>query len=139
MNPNVQQMAVKEVSDLISIGDEVISVARASDRALKPEDIWRVITWLSRSGQLIRKLYGKDSLHFENYQKLTNHHGKDFTNLHSNYYVHLCEMRGILEAIQHELEAGLVIDFLCRSFAQTIYNSEGRLWCSLDEFYGFAV
>lgn len=109
MNPTLEQRAEAEINSLIVLADDFVSAAKVSPNGLSPEEIGKVTTWLSRIGQLIRKLYGKDSQHFESYKELIDH--REYTNLHCSYYIQLCEMRGILEAIQHELRAGLLSDF----------------------------
>jgi len=108
MNDKVQRLAEEEVDDLIGVADELISIAREADSSLGPEKIGEVTTWLSRTGQLIRKLYDSQGQHFENYLTLTNKY--DFTKLHSNYYTHLCSAQGLLKAIRHELKKGLITD-----------------------------
>ena len=109
MNAKVEQLANQEIAGLISLADELISIAKIDDKGLGAEEIGRVTTWLSRTGQFIRKLYGKDSQHFDNYKRLIDN--KDFTNIHRRHYMHVCEIRGILVAIQHELAMGLIADF----------------------------
>ncbi len=107
MNNKIQQLAEQEIDDLITIADRFIAGAKTSDSGWEPEQIAEVITWISRTGQIIRKLYNGEGQHFENYQRLTK---KDFTNVHSNSYMHICEAQGILKAIKHELNTGLLVD-----------------------------
>lgn len=108
MNNRIQQLAEQEIDDLISIADRFISVAKTSHSRWEPESIGEVTTWISRTGQLVRKLYDGEGQHFENYQRLTKQ--KDFTNVHSNSYTHICEVQGVLKAIKHEFKTGLLAD-----------------------------
>jgi hypothetical protein len=108
MNNKVQQFAEQEIDDLISIADMLIYDAKNNDSGFRPEKIGETTTWISRTGQLIRKLYNGEGQHYENYQRLTKQ--KDFTNVHSNNYTHICEVQGILKAIKHELNRGLLTD-----------------------------
>ncbi len=108
MNERVQNLAKNEIDDLVAIGDELITTAANSGDPVKPEVVGRAKTWLARTGQLISKLYGKDSLYLESYRELIER--QDFLYLHGNNYSQLCELQGILKAVQHEIEAGLLAE-----------------------------
>lgn len=54
-------------------------------------------------------MYGNESQHYENFRKLID--SKDFTNIHSGHYIHVCEIQGLLKAIEHEFTRGLIVDF----------------------------
>ncbi|HJP95748.1 MAG TPA: hypothetical protein VJ843_00055 [Candidatus Saccharimonadales bacterium] len=108
MNEKVYKLIEEEINDLITIGERLLELARKSDNGLGAEHISQATTWVSRSGQLLKRLYDRDSQHVESFQRVISKY--DFTNLHGNYYVHLCEVIGILKAIQHELKRGLIVD-----------------------------
>ncbi|CAM5783875.1 hypothetical protein RFUL19S_01210 [Rhizobacter fulvus] len=65
--------------------------------------------WVTRLGQLIRKLYGERSQHFAAYNKAVE--TGNFYNLHSNYYEHFTQAFGVCRAIQHDIKQGLLADF----------------------------
>ncbi len=71
MNDKVQRLAEEEIDDLIVIAGEFISFAKEAHSHVDPEKIGEVTTWLSRTGQLFRKLYDSQGQHFENYTTLT--------------------------------------------------------------------
>jgi hypothetical protein len=109
MSDRVQQLASQEINDLIAQADGFISIAKEASNPLAPEDIGKVTTRLSRTGQLIDKLYGSRSQHFDTYKKLIAKN--DFRNTWRGHYTHVCEIQGLLRAIEHELKTGLVADF----------------------------
>jgi len=108
MNEKAYKLIEDEIGDLVNLGERLIVLASRSDDSLQGEPLSVVATWVSRSGQLIRKLYGRDSQYFEAFQDVGKKH--DFTNIHGNYYDHVCQLTGILKGIQHELKRGLLVD-----------------------------
>lgn len=107
--PSIDTRMVAEVDDLVQVGKRLHSIASSSSSSLGGEELAEVAMWVTRLGQLIRKLYGEESQHFSSYQKALSTDG--FYALHSNYYEHFTQVYGVAKAIQHDFEKGLLADF----------------------------
>ena len=99
----------EEIDELVAIGEEIAHAASSSDNNLGQDYIIKTSMWVGRIGQIIRRLYGSASQHLVNYQKTLSE--RSFYIMHSNYYSHIGVMAGIIKAIQHEFERGLISDF----------------------------
>ncbi|SIR67111.1 hypothetical protein SAMN05421829_1324 [Aromatoleum tolulyticum] len=98
-----------EVSDLADTGASLLRTIQSSGDEIQGEELIEVSTWVTRLGQLIRRLYGEKSQHFESYSSAlsTNY----FYKLHSNWNAHFSQMVGVARAIKHDLENGLLVQF----------------------------
>jgi hypothetical protein len=108
MNLRAQSLAEQEINDLVDLGNGLVQEAAAADSTLKGEPITRMMMWASRGGQLIQKLYGKDSEYFRTFTTIRK--DKDFSNIHSNNYHSLTQLLGIFRAVAHEIKNGLLVD-----------------------------
>jgi hypothetical protein len=97
-----------EIADLVKIGEELTNAAEKSPDNLGAEQVSKCAAWVARVGQMIRRLYPAQSQHLMNYESCISHYMFDV--MHSNYYRHLCVVTGIVKAVQHELEKGLLSD-----------------------------
>jgi uncharacterized protein (DUF2164 family) len=98
-----------EVGSLVEAGLTLLRKAQSSPNALAGDDLIEITSWVTRLGQLIRRLYGEKSQHFEAYSSaLTTTH---FYSLHSNWNAHFSQMIGVVKAIRHDLDNGLLVDF----------------------------
>lgn len=98
-----------EVQSLLDAGKRILNVAVHSGSSIKGEDLSEVTSWVVRLGQLIRRLYGENSQHFESYASAlaTSH----FYSLHSNHNAHFSQMLGLATTIKHDLDNGLLVNF----------------------------
>lgn len=103
-----------EVEDLVQSGLRINRSASTSSSGIGGDELAEVAMWVTRLGQLIRKLYGESSQHFASYSKALS--TNNFYNLHSNYYEHFTQLYGVAKAVQHDLKAGLL--FNLRSVVQ---------------------
>src|SRR5689334_23963028 len=108
MNEKVYKLIEEEIDELVTIGERLINLASKSDESLGTEYMSQATTWVSRSGQLLKRLYNSDSQLIESFQRVIAI--RNFTSLHSSSYAHLCEVTGILKAAQHELKRGLIVE-----------------------------
>lgn len=97
-----------EIDDLVKTGEELSTKAKSSGSGLGNEDIAKAASWVTRSGEMIKRLYPPDSQHLESYKACIGQY--DFTNMHSNYYQHLSLLTGLLKGVRHELEKGLLVE-----------------------------
>jgi hypothetical protein len=98
-----------EVNDLASSGSSLLRTIQSLSNTIDGENLIAVTTWVTRLGQLIRRLYGEKSQHFESYSTAlsTNY----FYNLHSEWNSHFSQMVGVARAIKHDLDNGLLVHF----------------------------
>ena len=98
-----------EVNDLADSGSSLLRNIQSLRNAIDGEELIVVTTWVTRLGQLIRRLYGEKSQHFESYSTAlaTNY----FYNLHSEWNSHFSQMVGVARAIKHDLDNGLLVNF----------------------------
>lgn len=103
---NIEKITESEIYDLVGIGEKIVSNALRADRGLEGSELASVTSWVTRLGQLIRKLYGKESQQFENYsQALAT---QNFYNIHSNWNEQVSQMLGVAMSVQHDFENGLL-------------------------------
>lgn len=110
----------KEITDLVSVGQRIHRSVASASRALGGDDLAEVAMWITRLGQLIRKLYGEHSQYFEAYERAVSVEG--FYNLHSNHYEHFTQAYGVAKAIQHDISSGLLTDFKTLVRAEVFSN-----------------
>jgi hypothetical protein len=98
-----------EVIDLANSGSSLLRTIQSLSNTIDGENLIAVTTWVTRLGQLIRRLYGEKSQHFESYSTAlsTNY----FYNLHSEWNSHFSQMVGVARAIKHDLDNGLLVHF----------------------------
>lgn len=98
-----------EVETLVQKGQAMLRKAQGLSRAMEGDELADVASWVTRLGQIIRRLYGENSQHFETYSTAlaTN----NFYNLHSNWNAQLSQVVGVAKAIEHDLASGLLTDF----------------------------
>lgn len=98
-----------EVNDLANSGLSLLQTIQSSNNTIDGENLIAVTTWITRLGQLIRRLYGEKSQHFESYSTaLSTRH---FYNLHREWNSHFSQMVGVVRAIKHDLDNGLLVHF----------------------------
>ena len=97
-----------EVSSLIDAGKRILNVAVSTSSRIKGEDLSEVTSWVVRLGQLIRRLYGENSQHYESYKSALA--TTQFYNLHSNHNAHFSQMLGLATTIKHDLDNGLLVN-----------------------------
>ena len=112
--PKLDARITAEVDDLVQVGQRLHRSASSSSSGIGGDELAEVAMWVTRLGQLIRKLYGEKSQHFASYDKALSIN--NFYNLHSNYYEHFTQVFGVAKAVQHDIKAGLLVNL--RSLVQ---------------------
>lgn len=108
MNDSAAKKLKKEIDDLVAISNDV--PRRACRAGHNPNDIEisTIANWVTRIGQVIRNIYPAGNQHLVNYEEaLTD---KNFYSIHSNHFAHIAALMGIITAVQHEFENGLLFD-----------------------------
>jgi hypothetical protein len=98
-----------EVQSLVKDGARHLRNAQSLSESMAGDDLVEVTSWVTRLGQLIRRLYGEESQHFKSYSSALATTG--FYNLHGNWNSHFSQMVGVARTIQHDLNNGLLADF----------------------------
>lgn len=98
-----------EVNDLVTSGSSLLRTIQSLSNTIEGENLIAVTTWVTRLGQLIRRLYGEKSQHFESYSTALS--TNSFYNLHSEWNSHFSQMVGVASAIKHDLDNGLLVHF----------------------------
>jgi len=110
MTNTLEKRAKAEIDDLIRIGDE-IAVAACLSSTTGPRQDWviKVSAWVSRIGEIVRKLCGPQSKHTINYEAAVA--TESFYDVDRYHWKHIGVMQGVIKAVQHEFEMGLLADF----------------------------
>lgn len=95
-----------EINSIVILGEEIIKLASQSRSTLTGIDLANITSWVTRVGQLIRKLYGENSQHFDNYNKAVSIDG--FYIIHSNWYGHISQVHGVALTVKHDVENDLL-------------------------------
>lgn len=106
---NIAETARREVDDLINLGQQIVNAVSRASSNMSAEGQTRSIAWVTRTGEMLKRLYPPGSQHRQMFDKAVEKY--DFTNMHSNYHQHGSQVLGILQSVKHELDNGLVVDF----------------------------
>lgn len=98
----------REIDDLIKIGERILANALSSQKGLAGNELVEVTAWVTRLGQIIRKLYGTESQQFANYSQALD--TPNFYSIHISYNAHISQMFGIANTIKHDYEKGLLYE-----------------------------
>jgi hypothetical protein len=107
--PKIDARIVTEINDLVASGGKINQLVSVAERHTDSETLANVAMWVTRLGQLIRKLYGERSQHFDSYSAAAG--ANNFYGLYKNHHSHFTQMLGVARAIKHEIENDLVGDF----------------------------
>ncbi|MDP9192782.1 MAG: hypothetical protein M3P06_13860 [Acidobacteriota bacterium] len=108
MSTSITDTLEKEVDGLVLMGEKLSRDASRAEDNLGPDRVEELGIIASRSGQLIRRLYGPSS-HYEEHLKRVIQN-KYFTSLHSGNYEHVSELVGIVKGVQRDIQSGLLRD-----------------------------
>ena len=95
-----------EISSLIDTGEKILQKASRADSSFEGSDLVEVSLWVTRLGQLLRKLYGENSQHYANFDRAISI--DNFYIIHSDLYVHVSQVQGIALTVKHDIENDLL-------------------------------
>lgn len=105
----LNDIVTTEIDDLIAMGERLSRNTVYSETSPYHVHIQELSALTTRGGQLIRQLYGTESQHFHNWQKILE--AKTFSFLHSNHQtLYTSQLVGILKAVQHDIKSGMLSD-----------------------------
>lgn len=102
----LSKIVKNEINAVIEIGETIIQKASRAARKLEGGDLTEVSSWVTRIGQLLRKLYGENSQHFVNFDRAIS--TENFYTIHSNWYGHISQVQGVALTVKHDVENGLI-------------------------------
>lgn len=108
MATSTNDMLVREIDDLAENAEKLSREASSAVQSLGPDRIELLSSIVVRTGQLIRRLYGRGSLFEENLEAIRS--PKAFPIMNRVNYTHISQLAGLIKGIQHEVKAGLLSD-----------------------------
>ena len=99
----------KEIASLVAIGDKLAADAAVASNGLPQERVQQLLSISARGGQLITRLYGADSHYMKMFQVPLKY--PYFKSMNSNCYNHVSEVVGILKAVEHDINTGMLLNF----------------------------
>jgi len=102
----VSNVIKSEIDSLIDMGAAILQKASRADSRFEGDDLAEVSSWVTRLGQLLRKLYGEKSQHYENFNRAISTEG--FYLIHSNWYGHISQVQGIALTVKHDIKNDLL-------------------------------
>lgn len=99
----------QEIEDLVTVGERLVIDASVSGHSLGHDRVQELMSIAARGGQLVSRLYGRDSHYFKMFQSVVER--PNFNLMHSNFHSHVADIVGILKGVQHEIKNGLLINF----------------------------
>ncbi|MEZ8042444.1 hypothetical protein ACED25_23135 [Vibrio sp. 1F263] len=103
---NINKIVKTEIDSLVQLGEIIVKQASTASSALEGTTLSEVSSWVTRLGQLLLKLYGKESQHYKNYEKAMEL--DSFYVIHSRWYGHISQVHGIVLSVKHDVENNLI-------------------------------
>lgn len=104
-----------EIQNLVDQGIQYLHRVAYVNSKMEGDELSELASWVTRLGQLIRRLYGENSQHFQSYTSALATRSSTtrcfYSDLRSNNYAHLSQMVGVAKTIKHDLENGLLVNF----------------------------
>jgi uncharacterized protein (DUF2164 family) len=104
----VDETLSAEVKRLVEEGAAILRKVQSLSSEIAGEELAEVTSWVTRLGQLIRRIYGEKSQQFATYSKALE--TENFYYLHSNWNAHIAQVLGVAKSLAHDLEHGLLFD-----------------------------
>jgi hypothetical protein len=111
---SIDQRLLTEIGDLVSLGASHNELIAVRGNGLNHQELAKVTMWVTRVGRIIRELYGERSQHYATYKSAAD--TPDFFRLHKSHSAHFSQMYGVVCALKHDADSGLLADF--RSLVQ---------------------
>ena len=106
----MDELITQEIEELVTTGEKLVADASASsNRSLGHERVQELMSITARGGQLIKRLYGSDSQHFQTFKSTTEY--QHFTIMNHRSYRHVASVVGIFKAVEHDIKSGMLDNF----------------------------
>lgn len=106
--PTLEATLLSEAKRLAAQGAEILRKVQGLESEIAGEDLADVASWVTRLGQLTKRLYGESSTHFATYSKALA--TDNFYYLHSNWNSQIAILLGLAKSVAHDLEHGLLFE-----------------------------
>lgn len=110
----IEETIKNEINNLVDTGNNILNRAISLHGEMEGKELAEVTSWVTRLGQLIRKLYGTKSQQFSNYSSALE--TNNFYYIHSEWNAHISQMCGIALSMKYDYENGLMVNI--RSLVQ---------------------
>lgn len=104
----IDDAIVKQFEDLIDEGNKLITLSKSSKNVLSGDQISKVSSWVSKSGQIIKSICNKESEYYDRFCSILKEEGEHFYSIHSYHYNHLGVILGYVNAVYDDLKRGLI-------------------------------
>jgi len=95
-----------EVDKFIATGEKLTNYGKSNPGETSDKIVKELTSWATRIGEFLTRVYPqKNNEYHKQYARFREH--KQFV-IHSNYYKHVVEICGVLEAVKYEIENGLL-------------------------------
>lgn len=99
----------KLLEKLVKEGNDLIDLASHSDSSLDAVQVSKVSAWVSRCCHIIEQITDRDNPYVLQLSSILAQEGDKFYHLHSNNYIHLAAVHGIIAGIYEEYKQGLLV------------------------------
>lgn len=104
----IEDIITQQFEGLVDEGQELLRLAISSTSGLQGDQLVRLASWVSRSGQIIKNVCKDDSIYYERFAYIIKE--KDIYYVHSEFYDHLAIALGCVQAVYNDLQRGLLHD-----------------------------
>ena len=122
-----------EIDELVLLGKRIFQRAQSLDNWMEGDELAAVSSWVTRLGQIIRKLFGAESQQFVSYSDALK--TENFYRIHRNWNTHISQLYGITLSIQHDFAEGLLFNIRTLIQAETLSDFLERGESLLNEKY----
>jgi hypothetical protein len=91
-----------EINNLVDQGTQILMLAQGSPSPIAGVQLSEIASWVTRLGEVIRKIYGVESQQFTDYTKAVA--TQNFYNIHSNWHNQIAMVLGIAKSMARDLE-----------------------------------
>ncbi|MCC5901619.1 MAG: hypothetical protein JJT87_06805 [Halomonas sp.] len=102
----LSKIVKNEINSLIDTGETILQKASRADSSFEGSELAEVSSWVTRLGQLLRKLYGENSQHYKNFNRAISI--DSFYIINHNWYGHVSQVQGIALTVKHDVENDLI-------------------------------
>src|ERR1044072_8515089 len=108
MSTRSSDTVMHELDALLTAGAHLVHSVSEADEAVGGDYLASLMIWVSRAGNIIRKLGGEASVYNQLYQSALTE--ADFNFIHSGHCGHIAQIYGALKGLQQDAKAGLLVD-----------------------------
>jgi len=104
----IDEAVKNEIDDIVDKGKLIVMKATSANSSIDGNELAEISAWVTRLGQLIRKLYAKESQQYANYSDALK--TENFYFIDKNWNAHISQMLGIAYSVRHDYDRGFLFD-----------------------------